>query len=180
MNAFPAQDGDKTPSTGDASLARIAPSPADQALGLQLCRAGFVSLTRLQLALDRGDRSRAMEMVDDLHALDIRIERVVEALPAPSSDARLTAAARRLQDGKMALAFERLALASGVSGPALAPRTPPQGAAAGPSRDIEPAPAADWPPAEPPVARRWPDHALRGAILLAVVAGTAAALAVAL
>ncbi|HWT42562.1 MAG TPA: hypothetical protein VN152_07930, partial [Sphingopyxis sp.] len=46
------------------------PTADDQALGLQFCRIGLLSLTRLQLALERGDRSRAMEAIDDLHALD--------------------------------------------------------------------------------------------------------------
>ncbi|WP_374525626.1 hypothetical protein [Sphingopyxis sp.] len=154
-----------------------APTATDVALGLQLCRAGIMSLTRLQLALDRGDRSRAMETVDDLHALDISIARTVAALPAMPSDERLAAAARRLQDEKMALAFEKLTLASGVSGPGLSSGSPRRL-----GREIVPdsEPADDGPVRAPRLAARWSGPALRVAALLAIAAGTVGVLVMAL
>ncbi len=166
MGALPAGNGNISHSA--------APTAADLALGLQLCRAGLLSLTRLQLALERGDRSRAMEAVDDLHALDVSIGRTVDALPVAPADERLAAVARRLQEEKMALAFEKLALASGVSGPALSSRRIGSGA-------VQDADAvADWPVREFRTAGRWPGHALRATVFLAVAAGTVGVLVVAL
>lgn len=171
MSALPARNG-HSPSTHDASGGSMAPTTAptsaDVALGLQLCRAGILSLTRLQLALDRGDRSRAMETVDDLHALDISIARTVAALPNPLADERLAAAARRLQDDKMALAFEKLALASGVSGPGLSSGPPRRvGREAVPDSET----ADDWPVREPRLAARWSGPVLRAGVFLAIAVG---------
>ena len=176
MSALPAHNGG-SPSAHDASGGGTAPTTVDVALGLQLCRAGILSLTRLQLALDRGDRSRAMETVDDLHALDISIARTVAALPNPSSDERLAAAARRLQEEKMALAFEKLALASGVSGPGLS-----SGAPRRVGRDVVPESeaAAEWPVRERGMAERWSGPVLRAGVFLAIAAGTVGVLVMAL
>lgn len=156
------------------------PTADDQALGLQFCRIGLLSLTRLQLALERGDRLRAMEAIDDLHALDAEVERLVGALPVSPGDARQGRVARILKEGKMAVAFEKLALASGISGPDLAsrPAVPDRIAHARP--ETESAGIADWPPAEPRTARLIRTYGPRAAILLAIAGATAAALFMAL
>ncbi len=156
------------------------PTADDYALGLQFCRVGFLSLTRLQLALERGDRSRAMEAIDDLHALDIEVERLVGTLPVSSGDPRQGRVARILKEGKMAVAFEKLALASGISGPGLSSRPGGPGRIGGSPQEAEPAGIADWPPAEPRTARLVRVYGPRVAVLLAVAAATLAALLTAL
>lgn len=120
--------------------------------GLQLTRASTIALTRLQLALASGDRRQAMTAIDRLHVLDGEIEQLVEQLPPSTASARdtdehslsghlpaagdpppgddlLASLGKHIADQKLALAFEKLALASGISGPdlvstsqALAPR----------------------------------------------------------
>ena len=148
----------------------------DHALGLQFCRVGILSLTRLQLALERGDRSRAMEAIDDLHALDVEVERLVGALPVSPDDPRQARVARILKEGKMAVAFEKLALASGISGPDLSSRPLVPNRIGDARPDAEPAGRADWPPAEPRTARLIRIHGPRAAILLAITGATLAAL----
>lgn len=105
--------------------------------GLQLTRASTIALTRLQLALAGGDRRQTMAAIDRLHILDGEIEHLVEGLP-PSSESEAAASgdgiavnreesdddllaslSEHLKDQKLALAFEKLALASGISGPDL-------------------------------------------------------------
>lgn len=104
--------------------------------GLQLTRASTIALTRLQLALAGGDRRQTMAAIDRLHILDGEIEHLVEGLPSPESetaapndgipvnheesgDDLLASLSEHLKDQKLALAFEKLALASGISGPDL-------------------------------------------------------------
>ncbi|WP_152568140.1 hypothetical protein [Sphingopyxis sp. LC81] len=152
----------------------------DYALGLQFCRVGFLSLTRLQLALERGDRSRAMEAIDDLHALDTEVERLVGALPVSSDDPRQGQVARILKQGKMAVAFEKLALASGISGPDLSSRPGFPNRIGDVWPEAAPAAAAAGPPAEPRTARLLRLYGLRAAVLLAIAAATLAALLIAL
>lgn len=156
------------------------PTADDHALGLQFCRVGFLSLTRLQLALERGDRSRAMEAIDDLHALDIEVERLVGALSVSSDDPRQARVARILKEGTMAVAFEKLALASGISGPDLSSRPGFPNRIGDVWPEAEPAGIADWPPAQPQTARLLRLYGLRAAALLAIAATTLAALLVAL
>ena len=157
------------------------PTADDYALGLQFCRVGFLSLTRLQLALERGDRSRAMEAIDDLHALDIEVERLVGALPVSPDDPRQGHAARIVKEGRMALAFEKLALASGISGPDLSSRPGFPGRIGDVWPEAEPVvAAADWPPAEPRTARLLRLYGPRAAVLLAIAGATLAALLAAL
>lgn len=154
----------------DAALAEPASAANDYALGLQLCRAGILSLTRLQLALQRGDRPGALEAIDDLHSLDTEVERLVVALPASLDDPRQGHIARSLREAKMAVAFEKLALASGISGPGLSSRPAfPQSDA---SREDETAdPVTDWPPVESRAARFARIYGPRAAVLL-VITGT--------
>ncbi|WP_146130909.1 hypothetical protein [Sphingopyxis lindanitolerans] len=94
--------------------------PGDVALSLQFFRAGIMSLMRLQLAFERGDRMGAMETIDRLHALDAEAERVLMDLPGGTDDPRHRTIAKTLRDEKMAIAFEKLALASGIGGPDIA------------------------------------------------------------
>ena len=156
------------------------PTADDHALGLQFCRIGFLSLTRLQLALERGDRSRAMEAIDALHSLDAEVERLVGALAISPDDPRQGRAARIVRDGKMAVAFEKLALASGISGPDLSSRPVAPDRAEKSWREPGPAGIADWPPAEPRTARLLRVHGPRMAVLAAIVAATGCALLLAI
>lgn len=106
MNALSARN-DYSSGVRDA-VSVDAPDATDHALGLQLCRAGILSMTRLQLALERGDRRRAMEAIDRLHTFDSEVEQLVDRLSGPASDARMKAIARHLSEEKMELAFESL------------------------------------------------------------------------
>ena len=116
-------------------------SASDLFLGLQFCRANAMSLTRLQLALKSGDRQCALEAMDRLHALDAEIERLVKRLPTPENDdPEWGAIDRHLSDQKLAIAFEKLALVSEISGPNLV--SPPT--ALPPTDDAPPASLA-WP-----------------------------------
>jgi len=169
MNAFSARN-DHVPGTRDAAA-------IDHALGLQFCRAGMLSLTRLQLALERSDRRRAMEAIDQLHRFDIEVEQLVGRLSGPAPDARMVEIARYLREEKMELAFEKLALASGVSGPGLisrtaAIRTPPrEGEATGHAEVFFPEPRGHG---------DLRSYGLRAAALIAAVGGVAAVLFMAL
>lgn len=133
---FPPWPHNLPPTATDAGLGRKV------AEGLQLTRASTIALTRLQLALAGGDRRQAMAAIDRLHVLDGEIEHLVECLPSspdhqasqdgePSADDASSAdgaepeddlmasLGKHLNDQKLALAFEKLALASGISGPDL-------------------------------------------------------------
>jgi hypothetical protein len=115
--------------------------PSALGMGLQLSRASTLALTRLQLALTTGDRHQAMAAMDRLHALDAQIERLVDHLPeGGGNEADWQAIAKHLSDQKLALAFEKLALASEVSGPDLRSRPVPLPR---PFEDAPPLP--EWP-----------------------------------
>ncbi len=97
----------------------------DVRLGLQMCRANTLSLTRLHLALRRGDRRCVLEAIDRLHDLDTRIGRLVQRLPVSANDDPETQAISRYVDEQsMAVAFEKLALVSQVSGPDMRSASP--------------------------------------------------------
>src|SRR3546814_3007641 len=70
----------------DEAAPRSSDSQESLLLGLQLCRANTMSLTRLQLALRSGNRRSALEAIDRLHALDARIEHLIERLPPPANE----------------------------------------------------------------------------------------------
>lgn len=90
----------------------------DVHLGLQICRANSLSLTRLQLALRKGDRHHVLEAIDRLNDLDIRIGRLLQRLPISANDDPETQEiCKYIDEQSMAVAFERLALVSQVSGP---------------------------------------------------------------
>lgn len=118
------------PPLGHLPLASPARTPPPDALAelragithsLQLSRASTMALMRLQLALRSGDRTQALEAVDRLGMLDAQLEEIVARL-APhddGADETLEALGKHLETQKLALAFEKLALASGIVGPDL-------------------------------------------------------------
>ncbi|ALJ13724.1 hypothetical protein [Sphingopyxis macrogoltabida] len=188
MNAY------TPPAAGARPAVPVDPANPDAAgmfWGLQYCRAGMLSLTRLELAMESGDRQRIIEAIDRLHALDGEIERTVAALPVPAApDPARAAIEEYLGREKMAVAFEKLVLASGISGPGIAspagrPPRPHAPAAAVPAHPDAGADAL-WPALEdaPPFAARpagfLAECGAKAAILLAIVAATGATLAVAL
>lgn len=152
------------------------PRIADHALGLQYCRIGILSLTRLQLAIERGDRSRVLEAIDDLHAFDAEVEHVVEALPVPMDDVRLALLARRLKSEKMAVAFEKLALASGISGPGLSSQA--LGARTTDTMPAQNAPdeEAFWPPPKARTRRLVREYGVQAAVMLGILMAVVALL----
>jgi hypothetical protein len=80
-------------------------------IGLQLVRASNLTMTRLQLALQSGDRRRAMMAMDGLMDIDAEIEGFVSDLaPAPGEDAHWQALAGYLENQKAAIAVEKHAL----------------------------------------------------------------------
>lgn len=177
MNASVTTVGD----TGQPHPADIAETEATALFwGLQYCRASTLSLTRLELALESGDRLRIIEAMDRLHALDGEIERKVASLPAPVG-AEAEALNEHLGREKMAVAFEKLVLASGISGPGLASPPPslPQA-----SRIGVPAPDIDWPPADemptPRLIRVVRTYGPKAALFLTLAAATGAVIFVAL
>lgn len=150
VNASPPRD--EPPLARTAKPPRVpAVAPAQLSLSLQLARASTMALTRLQLAIQSGDRHQTMAALDRLHTLDAEMERLVGHLPArPDDDAEWRAISRHVADQKLAIAFEKLALASEISGPAIVSRgaspLPPRAAGeAQPDAMAEPPPLRDWP-----------------------------------
>lgn len=73
------------------------------AQGLMLVRASTLKMIRLQLAMERHDRRVALEAVDELVAIDRRLETYLAGVPAPE-----------LQLERAALNREKLTLAAEV------------------------------------------------------------------
>ena len=143
---YPAPNGTPAP----ADMAELRAALVEVAHGLQLSRASTMALMRLQLAIRSGDRVQALEAVDRLDTLDAEIEGVVARLSPPGeSDETLQAVAKHLEAQKLALAFEKLALASGIVGPGLVSIE-----SAWPPRP-DPAPTADAD--DPDAVREMPD-----------------------
>jgi hypothetical protein len=108
------------PNPSHTELADLRAALNEVTHGLQLSRASTLSLMRLQLAMRSGDRAQALEAVDRLDTLDAELERIVARLSPPDDgDETLHAIAKHLEAQKLALAFEKLALASGIVGPDL-------------------------------------------------------------
>jgi hypothetical protein len=108
------------PERPDHDISRIdeAVLHRDVHLGLQICRANSLSLTRLQLALKKGDRRCVLEAIDRLHDLDAQIDRILQRQPTSANDdLESQAISKCIDEQRMAVAFERLALVSQVSGP---------------------------------------------------------------
>ena len=91
----------EVPSIGSEELAE----------GLMLVRASTLKIVRLQLAMERQDRRVALEAVDDLVALDRRLQDYLADVPAAAEQLLLRDA---LADERAMLNREKLALASGV------------------------------------------------------------------
>ena len=77
--------------------------------GLMLLRASTLKVIRLQLAMERNDRRVALEAVDDLVALDRRLEDYLAEVPTAQLMFR-----RELEVERAALNREKLTLAAGV------------------------------------------------------------------
>ena len=135
------------PAPGEAS-ASMDPTLRRVMQGLQLSRASTLSLMRMQLAVRSGERMQAMAAMDRLDALDAELERLIAQLPAPdSNDPGWQAIAKHIEEQKLALAFEKLALASGIVGPDMVSI---EEALPGPAEQTEqPADPALWEPVEP-------------------------------
>ena len=111
MAAYPAV-ADGIPHT------RIAPSE----LPLQFLRASGLAQARLQLAVLSGNRHRALEQIDRLVAIDKEIERIADGTLGIAPP--LAQLASELVDQRLAIASEKLALASEVKLPRLEPAFP--------------------------------------------------------
>jgi hypothetical protein len=103
-------DGPMTPAAPVAS--------GELAEGLMLMRASAINVVRLQLAMERRDRRVALQAVDDLVEIDRQLEDFLSEIPA---DPHLSPLQRALEDGRSALAREKLTLAAGAMGPTVAP-----------------------------------------------------------
>ena len=93
-------EADTTPIGGD-----------ELAEGLMLVRASTLKMIRLQLAMERRDRRVAIEAVDDLVALDRRLQQYLDEVPAVHEPLLLK---REIESERAALNHERLTLAAGV------------------------------------------------------------------
>ena len=92
--------------------------PADLALGLSFVRASNVQVMRLQLASERQDRRGVMAAMDELVGLDRELGRFIAAIPDPA----LHGIGREIEAQKRDVIAQRLVLARGKVGPAIAPR----------------------------------------------------------
>ena len=79
--------------------------------GLMLVRASTLKIVRLQLAMERQDRRGALEVVDDLVALDRRLQNYLADVPAAAEQLLFADA---LEDERAMLNREKLALAAEV------------------------------------------------------------------
>ena len=145
-------------SISSSSLAPAAAVPSvggdELAEGLMLVRASALKVIRLQLAMERRDRRVALEAVDDLMALDRRLQGYLADLPAFDDYALFK---DELEAERSALNIQKLTLGAGFSargGPVEAPGRdppPPVGDSSQESagQEIAPEPSVDWegPPA---------------------------------
>jgi len=147
--------------------------------GLQLARASTIALTRLQLALAGGDSRQAMEAIDCLHALDGEFEHLVGRLPANPAETGqnalkdpATLLRKHITDQKLALAFEKLAFASGIVGPDLvSPGARPTPGT--PQTQVDTPPLVDWhsyPEVRSTILDRFPAHVWALLAVLSVIA----------
>jgi len=140
-NPTTAQPIPTSPAALDATLRHVMQ-------GLQLSRASTLALMRMQLAVRSGERLQAMEAMDRLDTLDTELEKLIALLPAPdSNDPGWLAVNKHIDDQKLALAFEKLALASGIVGPGMVSIEDALPAQA--EMPDQPADPATWEPTEP-------------------------------
>ena len=93
-------------------LANAAPIGSDElAEGLMLVRASTLKMIRLQLAMERHDRRVALETVDDLIALDRRLQDYLASVPGAGGQLMFR---RELDAERAALNREKLTLAAEV------------------------------------------------------------------
>jgi hypothetical protein len=116
-------------------LARIAPpSGIAERPDLSWLRASALAQARLQLAVLSGNRRRALEQIDRLVGIDRQLERLARGEHTPSAEAH----AAELDDQRLAIASEKLALTSAVELPRLAPAFGAgMGAALAPDEEVE-------------------------------------------
>ena len=88
-------------------------------LDLQFLRASGLAQARLQLAVLSGNRRRALEQIDRLVAIDKQLERIAQGRGGPVPDPQHLDG--DLADQRLAIASEKLALASEVKLPRLEP-----------------------------------------------------------
>jgi hypothetical protein len=145
----------------------------------------MMALTRLQLAIQSGDRQATMAAMDRLHSLDAEMERLVDRLPErPGDDTEWSAISRHVSDQKLAIAFEKLALASEISGPDVVsegatPPTAPAGPDAPKGALADPPPLHEWPilpNVQPTVWRSIPAGIVGFVLALAVTVAVVAAI----
>jgi len=175
-------------SISSSSLAPAAAVPSvggdELAEGLMLVRASALKVIRLQLAMERRDRRVALEAVDDLMALDRRLQGYLADLPAFDDYALFK---DELEAERSALNIEKLTLGAGFSargGPVEAPgRDPPPPVGdysqepAG--QEIAPEPSVDWWDGSPALAEGYAPRrrgwGIVGLLLLVAAAAGAAA-----
>jgi len=93
-----------------------------EGLPLQFLRASGLAQARLQLAVLSGNRRRALEQIDRLVQIDKEIERIADGTVGIARP--LAQLASELVDQRLAIASEKLALASEVKLPRLEPAFP--------------------------------------------------------
>ena len=111
------------------------PAPQQpQRLDLQFLRMSGLAQARLQLAVLAGNRRRALEQIDRLIGIDRQLERLAKGEGTSSADA----VEADLEDQRLAIASEKLALTAEISLPRLEPAFGAgMGAALGPDEEVE-------------------------------------------
>ena len=101
---------------------------------LSWLRASALAQARLQLAVLSGNRRRALEQIDRLVGIDRQLERLSRGESTPAAGAL----ASELEDQRLAIASEKLALTSAIDLPRLAPAFGAgMGAALAPDEEVE-------------------------------------------
>ena len=150
----PARARDAAPAIGSDELAE----------GLMLVRASTLKMIRLQLAMERHDRRVALEAVDDLVALDRRLQEYLAAVPAAEEQLLFK---NELDAERAMLNREKLTLAAEVL------RRPPEPLI----EEAQPAEEAWLGPAELPVEEEEPRRRRWWLAAIPVLASGAAAAA---
>ena len=114
---------------------------SDLARGLTFLRASNMQVMRLQLASEQADRRGMMAAIDELVGLDRELGRFIDSFPEPA----LREIGEEIEAQKRDLMAQRVVLARGKVGPAIAPALPPEPAEE-PELDLqEYAPNQHWP-----------------------------------
>lgn len=98
-------------STRSPRESAAAAGSTELAEGLTLLRASTLKIIRLQLAIERHDRQVALEAVDELVALDRKLQDYLEQAPATGDRLMFR---RELDSDRAALNEEKLTLAAGI------------------------------------------------------------------